>query len=209
MSVSAVPEIPRRVKVYELQEEKWFDRGTGYCTGEIQKASGDGETVQEDAFILVRSEENEAEILLRSKIVRDDVYQKQQDTLIVWTEPNGVDMALSFQEAEGCAEVWEFLGQVQTHLISIAGGEDILSDDNDMAFSSSLNLPIPDLDNLSQVEETVREASATVAGREALAKFVLNENYLAKLVPLLTIAEEMHSLVTLHRLCNIVKSFSK
>lgn len=28
------------------------------------------------------------------------------DTLIVWTEPNGIDMALSFQEAEGCGAIW-------------------------------------------------------------------------------------------------------
>ena len=28
------------------------------------------------------------------------------DTLIVWTESNGTDMALSFQEAEGCAAIW-------------------------------------------------------------------------------------------------------
>ena len=28
------------------------------------------------------------------------------DTLIVWTETSGVDMALSFQEAEGCATIW-------------------------------------------------------------------------------------------------------
>lgn len=29
------------------------------------------------------------------------------ETLIVWTEPtNGVDMALSFQEAEGCGMIW-------------------------------------------------------------------------------------------------------
>lgn len=29
------------------------------------------------------------------------------ETLIVWTEPsNGIDMALSFQEAEGCAMIW-------------------------------------------------------------------------------------------------------
>lgn len=28
------------------------------------------------------------------------------ETLIVWTEPNGTDMALSFQEAEGCAAIW-------------------------------------------------------------------------------------------------------
>lgn len=29
-----------------------------------------------------------------------------EDTLIVWTDNNGVDMALSFQEAEGCGLVW-------------------------------------------------------------------------------------------------------
>lgn len=28
------------------------------------------------------------------------------DTLIVWTETNGTDMALSFQEADGCAVIW-------------------------------------------------------------------------------------------------------
>jgi hypothetical protein len=28
------------------------------------------------------------------------------DTLIVWTESNGTDMALSFQEAEGCGAIW-------------------------------------------------------------------------------------------------------
>lgn len=27
-------------------------------------------------------------------------------TLIVWTESNGTDMALSFQEADGCAVIW-------------------------------------------------------------------------------------------------------
>jgi hypothetical protein len=28
------------------------------------------------------------------------------DTLIVWTEQNVTDMALSFQEAEGCGAIW-------------------------------------------------------------------------------------------------------
>lgn len=28
------------------------------------------------------------------------------DTLIVWTDLSGTDMALSFQEAEGCASIW-------------------------------------------------------------------------------------------------------
>lgn len=46
------------------------------------------------------------------------------ETLIVWTEPDGVDYALSFQEAEGCAEVWNFIAEVQQHMK--ASGEQIL-----------------------------------------------------------------------------------
>jgi len=38
------------------------------------------------------------------------------DTLIVWTELDGVDYALSFQDPEGCAEVWNFILEVQQHL---------------------------------------------------------------------------------------------
>ena len=38
------------------------------------------------------------------------------ETLIVWTEPDGVDYALSFQEAEGCSEVWNFISEVQQHM---------------------------------------------------------------------------------------------
>lgn len=34
------------------------------------------------------------------------------DTLIVWTETSGIDMALSFQEADGCATIWLVLANV-------------------------------------------------------------------------------------------------
>ncbi len=69
------------------------------------------------------SEDDQARQLLETRISKDDGYQKQQgtsasitpeqaqanhvlDTLIVWTEQNGTDMALSFQEPEGCAAIW-------------------------------------------------------------------------------------------------------
>ncbi len=29
----------KRVKVYELKENDWFDRGTGFCTGQILDVS--------------------------------------------------------------------------------------------------------------------------------------------------------------------------
>ena len=35
------------------------------------------------------------------------------DTLIVWTETSGIDMALSFQEAEGCATIWSVLANLR------------------------------------------------------------------------------------------------
>ncbi|CAG8545835.1 4022_t:CDS:2, partial [Racocetra fulgida] len=59
-------------------------------------ASGSNETAKDDACIIVRSEEDTTVLLLNSRIMKDHDYQKQQ----VWTEPNGLDLALSFQEAE-------------------------------------------------------------------------------------------------------------
>ena len=74
---------------------------------------------------MVESEDQPDRLLLETRICKEDGFQKQQgmsqpclvsretlltslaDTLIVWTEPsNGIDMALSFQEADGCALIW-------------------------------------------------------------------------------------------------------
>lgn len=43
------------------------------------------------------------------------IYVLVSDTLIVWTEPDGTDYALSFQDVEGCAEIWDFIVEVQRH----------------------------------------------------------------------------------------------
>ena len=87
----------RRVKVYELRNNDWYDRGTGFC---------DGTVIDDEPTIFVNSEEEPVRTLLQTRISKDDGYQRQQETLIVWTESNGLDMALSFQEAEGCATIW-------------------------------------------------------------------------------------------------------
>ena len=34
----------------------------------------------------------------------------------MWTDPNGLDIALSFQDAEGCEDIWQFIIEVQRHL---------------------------------------------------------------------------------------------
>lgn len=61
--------------------------------------------------LLVRAEAD-GSLLLESKIQPDTAYQKQQDTLIVWSEGDNFDLALSFQEKAGCDEIWEKICQV-------------------------------------------------------------------------------------------------
>lgn len=61
--------------------------------------------------LLVRAE-SDGSLLLESKIQPDTAYQKQQDTLIVWSEGDNFDLALSFQEKAGCDEIWEKICQV-------------------------------------------------------------------------------------------------
>lgn len=36
LRISPTPNPPRRVKVYELKNQDWVDRGTGFCTGIVK-----------------------------------------------------------------------------------------------------------------------------------------------------------------------------
>ncbi|KAL4938354.1 hypothetical protein BDV06DRAFT_215169 [Aspergillus oleicola] len=185
----------KRVKVYELKENDWFDRGTGFCTGRI---------LDDEPRIFVESEDKPVRVLLETRISKDGGYQKQQDTLIVWTEPNQTDMALSFQEAEGCAVIWNFVNSVQQHLLTLAAADDALSDDLDSIYPVAL--PAPELANLPEIDHLMRAASLAQTSRDALSKCVIRDEYINKLLPLVTVAEDLESLPDLHRLCNIMKS---
>ncbi|KAI2092610.1 Platinum sensitivity protein [Ophidiomyces ophidiicola] len=220
------PNDRKRVKVYELKDNDWFDRGTGFCTGQILDvrplpswlshtrarmpagalAPVHQAIVCDEPRILVESEDQPDRMLLETKISKDDGYQKQQETLIVWTEPNGTDMALSFQEADGCAVIWEFVRHVQQHFMGLAGPDDPLSDDALDSLSTAIMLPAPELANLADIENAMRAASNSQAGRDAISKFVIRDDYILKLLPLVSTAEDLESLPDLHRLCNIMKS---
>lgn len=82
--------------------------------------------------------------------------------------------------------------------------DDALSDD--LESYQSIVLPPPELGNLPEIEQVVRAASMTQAGRDALSKFIIRDEYIGKLAPLVTMAEDLESLADLHRLCNIMKS---
>ncbi|KAI0175901.1 DUF625-domain-containing protein [Hypoxylon sp. FL1284] len=193
----------KRVKVYELRNNDWFDRGTGFCTTAFD-ISDDGH--QRDPRVYVESEDQPDRVLLETRICRQDGFHKQQETLIVWTEPsNGVDMALSFQEPEGCSTIWKFIHNVQQQYHAVGPADDGLSEDPGIDMPNPIALPAASMGNLAEVESQMRGFSGTASGRDALTKYVLSEDYIGRLIPLVADAEDLESLNDLHRLCNIMK----
>ncbi|XP_078413059.1 serine/threonine-protein phosphatase 4 regulatory subunit 3B isoform X2 [Cetorhinus maximus] len=115
----------RRVKVYTLNEDRqWDDRGTGHVSSTyVDRLNG--------MSLLVRAE-SDGSLLLESKINPNTAYQKQQDTLIVWSEADNYDLALSFQEKAGCDEIWEKICQEDEKFLTelFAQLTDEATDDN-------------------------------------------------------------------------------
>jgi protein phosphatase-4 regulatory subunit 3 len=60
--------------------------------------------------------------------------------------------------------------------------------------------------NLPEIERLMHGAGVSQVGRDALSKFIIRDEYIPKLLPLVSIAEDLQSLPDLHRLCNIMKS---
>nr|CAD7569633.1 unnamed protein product [Timema californicum] len=141
----------RRVKLYALNAERqWDDRGTGHVSSSyVDRLKG--------ISLLVRAEADGA-LLLESKIQPDTAYQKQQDTLIVWSEGDNFDLALSFQEKAGCDEIWEKICQVQGKDPSVDITQDIVEESederfDDMSDSGPIELPPCELSRLEEINE--------------------------------------------------------
>jgi protein phosphatase-4 regulatory subunit 3 len=88
----------------------------------------------------------------------------------------------------------------------MSGPDDSLSDDLTMELAPSVQLPPADLGSLPELDMAIRNLSQSPAGRDALAKTIMSEDYISKLIPLVEMAEDLESLPDLHRLCNIMKT---
>ncbi|WFD27095.1 Platinum sensitivity protein [Malassezia nana] len=221
----------RRVKFYVLENQAWADRGTGYCAGVYDEKNDEAllvarreetctslgsvsdipvqegtqeEDVSPQEYMLVVSDSLASEdFLLHAPVIKEDVYQRQQETLVVWTALDGTDMALSFQELEGCNEVWDFITEVQNHFLLSRGLEYGKSLETDLP---PFELAAPTLDNLDTIEEELRLSSLhSTAMRDKVIEWLLKEDYIRKLTPLLEEAEVQHALPALHRLYEIIK----
>uniref|UniRef100_A0A0A1XG11 Serine/threonine-protein phosphatase 4 regulatory subunit 3 n=1 Tax=Zeugodacus cucurbitae TaxID=28588 RepID=A0A0A1XG11_ZEUCU len=195
----------RRVKLYALNAERqWDDRGTGHVSSNyVDRLKG--------ISLLVRAE-SDGSLLLESKIQPDTAYQKQQDTLIVWSEGDNFDLALSFQEKAGCDEIWEKICQVQGKDPSVEITQDIVEESEDERFEDMsdtappIELPPCELARLEEISETIQNCLTTPLRKEKLSMALESENYIKKLLNLFHVCEDLDNTEGLHHLFEIFKN---
>ncbi|KAJ7591477.1 component of IIS longevity pathway SMK-1-domain-containing protein [Mycena floridula] len=187
----------KRVKVYELVGSRWMDQGTAFCFGHF---TPDGT----EAVLTARSEKDYQNVILTTTIRSTDVYQRQQETLIVWTEPDGADYALSFQDPEGCAEVWNFILEVQKHMNGNNGQQDPSS--TPPTPGRSTQLPVPQISTLATVERLIKGLSRTHAVKERVCEYIVQEEYIKQMISVLEMAEDLEDLGSLHSLCSLMQT---
>ncbi|KRX59611.1 Serine/threonine-protein phosphatase 4 regulatory subunit 3A, partial [Trichinella sp. T9] len=199
-----------RVKLYVLNEKRvWDDKGTGHVTCVFN------ERLQSHT-LTVRSEQD-GSILLESKILNETAYQKQQETLIVWTEADNSDFALSFQEKQGCDEVWRGICGAQGRDPAQESSDDTTQDsgsDEDSVENGALNtvnsptlqLPPCDLIHLKEINDVIAASFSAVSRRDALAFAIDGQQYIPKLIKLFHMVEDLEDLESLHLLYRIFKN---
>ncbi|CAJ1940879.1 unnamed protein product [Sphenostylis stenocarpa] len=99
-----------RVKVYRLNDEgKWDDQGTGHVTVDYLELSlvidlpiTKKPLKRSEELGLFVYDEDDNETILLHRISSDDIYRKQEDTIISWRDPEyATELALSFQDPSG------------------------------------------------------------------------------------------------------------
>lgn len=195
----------RRVKLYALNADRqWDDRGTGHVTSSyVDRVKG--------VSLLVHAE-NDGSMLLESKIHPDTIYHKQQDTLIVWSEGDNFDLALSFQEKAGCDEIWEKICQVQGKDPSVEITQDVVEESEDERFEDMsdsappIELPPCELSRLEDISEVIANGLTSQVRKDKLAQAIESENYIKKLLNLFHICEDLENHEGLHYLYEIFKN---
>ncbi|KAJ7531832.1 hypothetical protein O6H91_14G061000 [Diphasiastrum complanatum] len=207
----------QRVKVYRLNDEgRWDDKGTGHISVEYLERS---ETVG-----LVVIDESDNSTLLVHRISIDDIYRRQEDTIISWTDSEvATDLALSFQEAMGCSYIWDQICSVQRSVQfppvgATENGPRPMTDElehtgtsqeEDDAFHDSgsgevSELPPMELAALPQIVKFVAEA--VPIDRDRIAILIIREqNYIRKLLELFKVCEDLENIEGLHMIFKIVK----
>uniref|UniRef100_A0A0E0H9V5 Serine/threonine-protein phosphatase 4 regulatory subunit 3-like central domain-containing protein n=1 Tax=Oryza nivara TaxID=4536 RepID=A0A0E0H9V5_ORYNI len=214
----AVQTSMQRVKVYRLTDDgKWDDQGTGHVTIDYIEGS------REIALTVV--DEEDSDTLLLHHITSDDIYRKQEETIISWRDPEkALELALSFQEAAGCSYIWESVCTIQRNLqfnvldvqeaTPPAAFESLEASRNPPFHDESLSstsrelkkLPPLDLSSLSSILKTILECSMTERMRVSVAELILQyHDFFPQLVNLFRTCESSGNMDALHMIFRLVK----
>ncbi|KAJ4768090.1 Serine/threonine-protein phosphatase 4 regulatory subunit 3 [Rhynchospora pubera] len=206
----------QRVKLYRLSDDgKWDDQGTGHVTVEYMEGS------KELGLLVLDEDDNET--LLAHCISPDDIYRRQEDTIISWRDPElATELALSFQEATGCSYIWDNIGGIQRNMhFNNLGGLEVGSrpametlepsrilQSNEGSFrsvSSDLReLPPVDLSSLPLLLKTILECSITDQMRVA-ELIAQDSDFFPKLVDLFRLSEDLENIDGLHMIYRLVR----
>ncbi|XP_010443616.1 PREDICTED: serine/threonine-protein phosphatase 4 regulatory subunit 3 isoform X1 [Camelina sativa] len=184
----------QRVKVYHLNEDgKWDDRGTGHVSIDYVERS------EELSLFVIDEEDNET--LLVHPINPDDIYRKQEDTIISWRDPErSTELALSFQETAGCSYVWDQICTMQRNLHFSS-----LNSETFHSLNSELReLPAVELTTLPLILKIVTDSGITDQMR--LTELILKDHdFFRNLMGVFKICEDLENVDGLHMIFNIVK----
>ena len=181
-----------RVKLYQLNKEgQWDDHGTG----QVSCRFSDENSCEAYLNVLAEDADDKRQSLFWGKVACGaGVYQRQRDTIITWQQPDMmVDLALSFQDVEGCQDIWDALQKVQqrynqmlvedagTHesIIQHRGKSPTVQDSVDRAHE----LPPISVENCHSVSHTFDIALSQAQAKPALSRFFLeNPKYIEDVI---------------------------
>nr|XP_025853176.1 serine/threonine-protein phosphatase 4 regulatory subunit 3B-like [Vulpes vulpes] len=193
------------VTLYSLnQDQEWEELGTGHISSTyVERLQGVSLLVQSDSH---------GSLILESKINSNTPYQKQQETLIVWSEAENHGMALSFQDTEGCRQIWEDICRVQGKDPSVEITQDLLEESEDEQLADILEtntvlvLPNCELSKLEEISDLITSVVLSPMHKERLALILENEAYIKTLLQLFRTCEDLGDIANLHYLHEIIKS---
>ncbi|KAJ6357085.1 hypothetical protein OIU78_005047 [Salix suchowensis] len=157
------------------------------------------ERSEELGLYVIDEEDNET--LLLHRITPDDIYRKQEDTIISWRDPEfSTELALSFQETAGCSYIWEQICNVQRSLhFSTLNSEAFHSMNSELR-----ELPAVELSTLPLILKTMSESG--IADQMRLTDLILNDqDFFPKLMDVFRICEDLENIDGLHMIFKIVR----
>ncbi|XP_076892749.1 uncharacterized protein LOC143544552 isoform X1 [Bidens hawaiensis] len=189
----------QRVKVYRLNDDgKWDDQGTGHVTFDYIEVRHNSRSEDLGLFVI---DEEDNETLLVHRICSEDIYRKQEDTIISWRDSEySSELALSFQETTGCSYIWDNICNVQRNLHF-----NTLSNETYHGANSELReLPEVELSSLPSILKVVVESSIT--DQLCVTELILHDQkFFRKLMDLFSVCEDLENYDGLHIIYKIVR----